>query len=141
MMMNRRLYYLSGILGSIVFGLLSRKLGGILPAFLEDHSGDALWAMMVYFGIRFFLPNRTLFLSILLSLCFCFAIEFSQLYQADWIKTIRRTTLGALVLGKGFIWIDLVRYTVGILIASIIDTVIILIRKEEKHEIKKSTPL
>lgn len=48
------------------------------------------------------------------SLMFSFGIEFSQLYQAEWINSIRATILGGLILGKGFLWIDLVRYTVGI---------------------------
>lgn len=130
-MMSKRLYYLSGILGTIVLGLLSRRLGDILPGFLADHAGDALWAMMVYFGFRFLLPNRAPGLSAILSLCFCFAIEFSQLYQADWINAIRSTTIGALVLGKGFLMIDLIRYTAGMVIAYVLDQMLVKDRKEE----------
>ena len=54
----------------------------------------------------------------LAALAFSFAIEFSQLYQADWINALRRTTLGGLILGYGFLWSDLVCYTVGILIGA-----------------------
>ncbi|WP_455662086.1 ribosomal maturation YjgA family protein [Pradoshia sp.] len=133
--MNKRLSYLLGILISILFGLLSRKLGSSLPVFLAEHAGDALWAMMIYFGFRFLLPNKSMGLSISLSVCFCFAIEFSQAYQAGWINAIRNTTIGALVLGKGFLWIDLVRYTVGILIASVIDSAINSKRNEEYNGI------
>ena len=43
----------------------------------------------------------------------CYAIEGSQLCHAPWIDTIRHTRLGALVLGYGFLWSDIICYTVG----------------------------
>ncbi|WP_373330910.1 ribosomal maturation YjgA family protein [Salmonirosea aquatica] len=46
----------------------------------------------------------------------CYCIELSQLYQADWINTLRSTRLGGLVLGFGFLWSDLVCYFVGTLL-------------------------
>lgn len=56
-----------------------------------------------------------------IALIFSFTIEISQLYQADWINTIRQTTLGGLVLGHGFLLMDLASYSIGIVIAVIID--------------------
>ena len=92
-----------------------------MPEFIVLHFGDALWAAMVYFGFRFLLPHKPLLLSALLSLAFSFLIEFSQLYQEAWIVNLRATTLGALVLGRGFLWIDLLRYTAGVLAAWLVD--------------------
>jgi len=82
-----------------------------------------LWAMMVYFGFRLLLVRKSTLTAIWLSFLFSFGIELSQLYQEDWINQIRGTTLGALILGKGFLIEDLVRYTVGIIIATVLDTV------------------
>ena len=48
-------------------------------------------------------PGRLLLAALLLS----FAVEFSQLYQADWIDALRANRFGALVLGRGFLWADL----------------------------------
>ncbi|PQD96718.1 DUF2809 domain-containing protein [Pradoshia eiseniae] len=124
----------------MILGLLSRKAGDTFPAFLADHAGDALWAMMIYFGFRFLLPNKPLGLSLFLSACFCFSIEWSQIYQADWINSIRNTALGALVLGRGFLAIDLIRYTGGILLAGLVDWTIIFKRNEENDGIQKSSP-
>ncbi|WP_330362501.1 ribosomal maturation YjgA family protein [[Clostridium] dakarense] len=45
----------------------------------------------------------------------------SQLYQANWINNIRATTLGGLVLGHGFLWEDLVSYSIGMLLGVVID--------------------
>jgi len=113
--------YLISAVAVIFLGLASRKYSNDLPLFLADNAGDALWSMMVYFGFRFLLPRKHISLSILFSLLFSFGIEISQLYQADWINQIRSTWLGGLVLGKGYLTVDLIRYTVGILLATFLD--------------------
>lgn len=59
-----------------------------------------------------------------LTLLGSFAVEFSQLYQADWINVIRSTTPGALLLGHGFLWQDLICYTTGVVLALSIDLLI-----------------
>ncbi|MEH7417078.1 DUF2809 domain-containing protein [Neobacillus drentensis] len=122
---NLRKTYLIYAVAVIFLGLASRKYSPYLPLFLAENAGDALWAMMVYFGFRFLLARKHIFLSILFSLLFSFGIEFSQLYQADWINQIRSTWFGALVLGKGFLAVDLIRYTVGILSALLLDQLIL----------------
>ncbi|WP_462413574.1 ribosomal maturation YjgA family protein [Neobacillus sp. Marseille-QA0830] len=113
--------YLMVVFLLIVLGLASRKLAHLLPVFIAENAGDTIWAMMVYFGFRFLLANQSLSFSFLLSFAFSFSVEFSQLYQADWMNQIRGTVLGALILGHGFLWVDLLRYTIGILAASLID--------------------
>lgn len=129
---NLRKTYLISAVAVIFLGLASRKYGLYLPLFLAENAGDALWAMMVYFGFRFLLARKNVQISILLSLLFCFVIEFSQLYQAEWINQIRSTWLGALVLGKGFLTADLIRYTVGILIAAFFDILFIRHHRSSK---------
>jgi len=49
---------------------------------------------------------------------------FPGLYHAPWIDAARATRLGALDLGYGFLWSDLVCYLVGAVGAAILDTVI-----------------
>lgn len=83
-------------------GLASRKWSLSLSPFVAQNAGDVLWAMMVYFGFRFLLVRKSTLTAIVLSFLFCFSIEFSQLYQEDWINQIRATMLGSLILGKGF---------------------------------------
>lgn len=113
-----RSIYLIAIIITILLGLASRQYAAMLPLFVAEHAGDALWAMMVFFGFRFLLVSKKISWSLLFSILFSFAIEFSQLYQAAWLNDMRSTVLGALILGKGFLFIDLVRYTVGILIGA-----------------------
>lgn len=50
-----------------------------------------------------------------------FAIEFSQLFHPPWLNAIRDSTLGRLTLGYGFLWSDLVAYTLGISLAVYLD--------------------
>lgn len=122
---NIRNTYFIFIILIISVGLASRKYSDFLPPFIADNAGDALWAMMVYFGFRFILLKNRLSSSIILSLLFSYSIEFSQLYQAAWINHIRNTTLGALILGKGFLGADLIRYAAGILIGAVLDRFIL----------------
>ena len=119
--MTRRVVYFIITAAVMLMGLLSRKFMFIFPSSIAPFVGDMFWAMMVYYGFRFLLPKLELLKSFNIALIFSFIIEISQLYQSDWINTIRKTTIGGLVLGHGFLWIDLISYSIGIVIAVIID--------------------
>ncbi|HFJ9420382.1 hypothetical protein COK69_09900 [Bacillus cereus] len=110
---NRLLYAMFTIL-VIILGLSSRKFAFALPALLNDYLGDALWALMIFIGFGFLFPKIEMKKLAFVSLMFCYGIEVSQLYHAEWIDNIRATTLGGLVLGYGFLWSDLVAYTIGV---------------------------
>lgn len=102
-------------------GLASRKYSYILPPFISEYSGDTLWALMVYFLIRYIFIDYTVLQAAIISLSFSCLIEISQLYQAGWINAIRDTRIGGLILGFGFLWSDLICYTIGILTGILID--------------------
>ncbi len=76
--------------------------------------GDILYAVMMFLIIRFLLINSKLQQIAIISLSICYCIELAQLYQATWITQIRNTTPGALVLGRGFLWSDMLAYTIGV---------------------------
>lgn len=116
-----RIIYLIAVVIVAILGLASRKYGDLLPSFVAENAGDTLWAMVVYFGLRFLFVGKSIHTAVLLSFLFSFGIELSQIYQADWINQLRSTLLGALILGKGFLYVDLIRYTMGILIATSLD--------------------
>lgn len=121
-MKNERWIYLAVTFAIMVLGLASRKYGDVLPEFIAEYSGDTLWAAMVYWGIRFLFPSISIVKSVVISLLFSYCIEISQLYQADWVNIVRSTTLGALILGHGFLWSDMICYTVGVLLSAAIDS-------------------
>jgi hypothetical protein len=117
MLKNNRLSYFILIISVILLGIVSRKIDGV-PTFF----GDTLYAVMVYFGMRLFFIKISFIKTMILALAFCFCIEFLQLYRAEWILTIRRTTLGHYALGQGFLWSDLVFYILGVTIAFLVDS-------------------
>lgn len=116
MLKNSRIHYFILILIVIALGITSRKIYGIPTLF-----GDTLYAVMIYFGMRMLFINLNLKKTAILALLFCFVIEFLQLYSAEWMLEIRRTTLGHYALGQGFLWSDLPYYSLGIVIGFLID--------------------
>lgn len=122
--MKWRMLYAIAALLTMGLGLASRRYDYLLPTWLAEQAGDALWAGMIYWGLRLLTMPRRAGIALLGALLFSYGIECSQLYQAEWINDIRATTLGALVLGHGFLVADLFRYTAGVLCMYIIDTLI-----------------
>lgn len=108
--------YLILTIVTICCGLLSRKIS-LLPLYI----GDALYGVMIYFIIRFISITKSMKKDMIISYVICVGIEASQLYQADWINSIRGTVLGRLVLGQGFLWSDILAYIMGILLMYFID--------------------
>jgi hypothetical protein len=109
-----RLLYLVCAGGVVVLGLGSRRFGVNLPAFVAAYAGDTLWALMVFLGLGAVAPRSRTSRRAALALAVSYAVEASQLYHAPWIDALRHTRLGGLILGFGFMWSDLLCYTVGI---------------------------
>lgn len=122
-MKRNRLLYLILTIIVMILGLLSRKIEN-LPEIISSYSGDILWALMVFLIIAFIFNKKSTIFTISWVIIFSYSIEISQLYHAPWIDAIRNTTLGGLILGFGFLWSDLVCYTIGIIIGIIIDIMI-----------------
>ena len=117
------------IVVTIIVGLLSRYYAAV-PLFI----GDVLWALMVYFIMRFLFIKAQTNRIVIYSMSFCYAIEFSQLYKAPWIDKLRHTLFGRLVLGDTFLWGDLLSYTVGIAIGVLIS--LFINKKARLRELK-----
>ena len=117
---NRAIYIILTVT-VILSGLASRKYQEFLPSFLAEYSGDTLWALMIFLISGFFFSYNSTLLNAAVALLFCFAVEFSQLYQAEWINMIRQTKIGGLILGYGFLWSDLLCYAAGISAGAIIE--------------------
>lgn len=114
-MKRNRISYSLLFLLTIALGLLSRRLDYLLPNCIDLILGDATWAMMIFVCAGVIFNQYSTIRVAIISIVFCFAIELSQLYHAPWIDAIRNTTLGALVLGFGFLWSDVLAYSIGII--------------------------
>jgi hypothetical protein len=105
----------------IALGLGSRAFPFLLPVALGKYPGDALWALMIFFGVAFLKPDISTQRLCLIALTICWLVEFSQLYQAPWLNSIRAAKLGHLLLGSKFHTLDLVAYAVGVLVGLVAD--------------------
>lgn len=119
---RNRLLYATMTMIVMILGLCSRKMAYAMPDLLNAYLGDALWALMIFMGFGFVLNKKETRKVALTAISFCYLVETSQLYHASWIDSIRRTTLGGLVLGYGFLWSDLLAYSIGVVAGAIIES-------------------
>ncbi|NVJ22643.1 MULTISPECIES: DUF2809 domain-containing protein [Myxococcus] len=115
----------------IPLGLASRRKSLPWPAFFATYAGDTLWALLVFLLLRFLAPRRSTLAVAAVALAFSFGIEFSQDLHAPWLDAARRTLPGRLVLGAGFLWSDLVCYSVGVLLGVGLDVALLTRRRPE----------
>jgi hypothetical protein len=113
-MRRSRWLYLVGCAVVIGLGLASRRYAAVLPAFVARYAGDTLWAVMAFGAIALVRPRWSTLRVALAALTVSSAVEVSQLYHAPWIDSIRDNRVGALALGSGFVWSDLLCYTAGV---------------------------
>jgi hypothetical protein len=99
----------------ILAAFATRSGSPLIPTLVAEYGGDTLWALMVFMVIRGLAPRWPPWQSAGLALLISYLGEISQLYHAPWIDAIRSTWLGGVLLGYGFLWSDLVCYTIGIL--------------------------
>ena len=118
-LIRTRFVYLIAATVVVIAGLASRRYRGQLPGFLAVYAGDTLWALMLFLLVSTLFAGRPILVRAAISLALAFLVEVSQLYHAPWIDSIRQTKLGGLVLGFGFLWTDLVCYSVGIATGSL----------------------
>jgi len=113
--MNRsRFWYFAGICLIVALGLASRRYASSLPVFLARYAGDTLWAMVMFGVVGLLAAEWSSFRVAVATLMQSYAIEGSQLSHASWLDAVRQTRFGGLVLGYGFLWSDIVCYTVGV---------------------------
>lgn len=121
-MNKQRLAYTLLFFITIPIGLLTRKKPNWFLPFIAKYGGDVLWAALFFFLFRWFFINKPLWKIALYTYFFAVCIEVSELYHAPWIDDIRRTFLGKMILGFGFLWSDIICYAVGVLLAWVVAT-------------------
>lgn len=109
----------AALAAAIALGLLSRRFP--LPGVLAEHAGDALWTVAAFCLGALAVPaaagGRLAVAAWLLSA----TVEATQLLDWPWLRAIRGTTAGALLLGQGTKAADLVAYAGGALVAWAVD--------------------
>ena len=109
--------FLLCILCLCVGGLASRRWYAVSPNMFNTYFPDTAWTMAVYCGFGLLFCKGIRF-NLSASLLVSYAVECSQLLHTPFLEALRATRLGGLVLGYGFLWSDLVCYTVGALVCA-----------------------
>lgn len=101
---------------TVVLGLGSRTawVREALPRFFTEYAGDILYATLIYLGLLFLKPRGAMPSAAAVALGFCGLVELSQLFHPPWLDELRRHTLVALVIGRGFLVSDLFCYAAGV---------------------------
>lgn len=123
--MRQRRTVLCLIFLTIALGLATRRYPHAFPSFFATYAGDALWAALVYWLLAIVWPQKRPAVLALTALGISFAVEISQRYHAAWIDALRANPVAALVLGRGFLWSDLVCYVAGVLAAAALDVMLV----------------
>ncbi len=106
---------------AVGLGVGSRRFAGHLPQVLASFAGDTLWALALFLFLGLVFPRVGTGRVAAVAFGLSTLVEVSQLYHAPWIDAIRRTTLGGLVLGFGFLWSDLVCYAAGVALGAVLE--------------------
>lgn len=118
-----RTRYLWLSLLTVALGLASRRFGAMLPGWVATYAGDVLWALLVFWVMRVWRPQGGRGWAAGRALGFAYLVEISQCYHPAWLQTLRRSPLGGLLLGHGFLWSDLLCYTGGVLLGVALERV------------------
>jgi Protein of unknown function (DUF2809) len=108
--------YGGAIVINIVLGLASRDSRIAMPQIMRANGGDVASATCIFFGVRFWNQRSTVARCAAIAITICVLIELQQLYQAPWAIRVRTNRLVGTLLGHGFLWIDIARYIVGVVI-------------------------
>ncbi len=119
-----RILYATFSACAIAAGLATRAFPAWLPAAWGKYPGDCLWAVMVFFALGVLFPRLTTMRLAGSGLVLCFTVETIKLLPWDWLRSMRQTTVGHLVLGNVFTWQNYLAYSLGIACAAVCDMVI-----------------
>jgi hypothetical protein len=102
-------------------GLASRRFLELLPSSLGKYAGDALWALMVFFGWGLVFSRASSLRVAGLALATAYAVELLKLWQSPWWQELRHSTAGHLVFGHAFSWQNFVAYAIGVVCGLMIE--------------------
>jgi hypothetical protein len=97
-----------------------------------------LWGAMVFFCVAAVKPRMEFWRLAVVAAAVAALVEFSQLIHLGWLDQLRRTTVGALLLGQTFAWWDIAAYWAGV--AAACAAASFLFRSEIPRESRKHKP-
>lgn len=130
-MKKRLVYFLLTILCFAICVLIVNLFGN--KHFIRGFIGDVVVTILIYCFIKIFIDINPLKLCILI-LIFSYTVEFLQYLRfIDYIG-LGESSIAKMIIGTTFDLRDLIAYTIGILIAYLLDTMLIY-RILKKHKL------
>jgi len=87
-------------------------------AIIRPYIGDVLVVILIYCLVKSFF-NTPVVTTAIAVLIFSFAVEVSQYFHLIKLLHLQHSGLARVILGSSFSWMDLVMYTIGIIIVLI----------------------
>ena len=91
--------------------------------FIRPYFGDVLVVILIYCTIKSFIKASVLSVAIF-TLLFSFTIETMQYFKIVKLLGMQHSKLANTVIGNSFSWIDILAYTVGIIIVFFIEQMV-----------------
>ena len=91
--------------------------------FIRPYFGDVLVVIFIYCTIKSFIKASVLSVAIF-TLLFSFTIETMQYFKIVKLLGMQHSKLANTVIGNSFSWIDILAYTVGIIIVFFIEQMV-----------------
>ena len=114
--MKRRVPLSVALLIVTALGLGTSYYEGPERLWVRDHGSGILYVMYWILLVLTVRPDSSPGRVSIVVLVLTCLVEFSQLIDVKWLKEIRRTWLGANLLGSGFKWSDLPYYAIGAIV-------------------------
>jgi len=122
---RRRVFCVVALPIVIAAGLATRSHGECLPAVVATYGGDTLWALALFLTLALVFVSWSRTRLALVAYGLSCIVEVSQFAHPRWLDALRRTRLGALLLGYEFLWSDLVCYAVGVALGVALDVLVV----------------
>jgi hypothetical protein len=90
---------------------------------IRPYFGDLLVVILIYCLLKSFL-NTPPFITAIAVLLFAFTVEFLQYLRLIHLLGLENSAAARIILGSSFEWLDLLAYTVGVVILLIVERMI-----------------
>ncbi len=92
---------------------------------IRPYGGDLLVVVLLYFLVKSFLDVSSLKIAIGV-LVFSYCVEFAQYFKIVELLGLQGNRFFEIIIGTSFHWLDLVAYTLGIVLVYCLDTFLIV---------------
>ena len=105
--------------------LLTEVIIGVYlhDAIIRPYGGDFLVVILIYCFVKSFLKLPVIKAAVYV-LLFAYAVEVSQYFKLAVHLGLKHSTVANIILGNSFSWVDMLAYTLGILLVVLVEKIV-----------------